>query len=791
MDSMQPAQDPAPRRSQPGRDDKGRFAAKSNTVAYWIKELDAAEKREKNWRAEAEKILELYEGEKETDNAYNILYTNTEVLLPALYNATPVPLVGRRYKDKDDLGLAVSRTLQRSLEYCVDTPDPDYTPFDDLISTAVLGALVPGRGLTWLKYDAEYEPIVIPKRTDEIEAEGAESTQGDPSSENSVPAPAQTPAAEKVTYEACCGNDVPWDKALFGAARKWANMPWVARWHSMNYTDCARAFGDDLTEDLIFSMPDKGKGCLAETGDDDDRNNIKTFGTVDVWEIWHKSTKKVIFVCREYKDSPLKEVDDPLGIAGFYPCPEPLSFFARVNSLVPVPLYMKYKNQAVELNRITVRINALIKQLKARGFYDAGIKGMDTLMSSDDGTLLPARMVSTMREGATPANSVWMMPIQEIQTTIQGLYVQREQVKNVIYEITGISDILRGSAAASESATLSKLKSQWGTMRLRRMQNRVQKYVREVLRIQAEIISNRFSPETLQKMTHLDYPTGQEKTAAQQRLQQLQQQQQQMQAQQAQQPPPQPGQPAPPDPTQNPAVQQAMEEAKQLSAVVAKPSWDEIKQLLSDALLYKYRLDIETDSTIDAESSMDKEAINDLLMAIAQIFQNTGPLVQEGVMPMGAVKGLLLTVVRRFRLGSELEEYLEMIPDQMPPKPPDPKIQAAQMEAQQSQEEHQMNMQAKQADMAMKDKENTNKMALMDKELQIQQAELDLKARELQMKEVELQQKQELNQITHSGKVQLANAKSEQAMQQLAISAQTFEQQQAQKLQAAQQPKVQ
>jgi hypothetical protein len=776
MDSMQPqGQSRAPR-----RDTKGRFVGKSNTVAYWLKEIKAAEDREKKWRTTAKDILELYEGEKESENAYNILYSNTEVLLPALYNASPTPLVGRRYKDKDPLGKAVSETIQRSLEYTVDTPDPDYTPFDELMSAAVLGALVPGRGLTWLKYDAEYEPIEMPQRTAQIEKEGQENTDGDPYNENDTPKEQETPAlAEKVSYEAVCGSDVPWDKVRFGHARRWSQMPWVARWHQMNYSDCLRAFGQAISDKMIFNMPDAGKACLDETVDSDEKDNVKTFGTVEVWEIWHKTTKRVIYVSESNKDSTLKELDDPLKVAGFFPCPEPLTFFARVDSMVPVPLYSKYKNQAKELNRITIRINKLIDMLKVRGFYDSGMKGMDTLMTSEDGTLLSARMVASARDGATPANSIWLVPIGEIQTVLQGLYLQREQVKNVIYEITGISDILRGSAAASESATLSKLKSQWGTMRLRRMQNRVQVYVREVLRIQAEIIANCFSPETLKSMTNLPYPTAQEKAAAQQRSQQLQQMQQQVEAQAQGNPQ------ALEQMKQNPQVQQAMQEMESLKETLSQPSWDDIQGLLKNALLFKYRLDIETDSTIDAESSMDKQAMNELLMAIAQIFQNCGPMVQEGVLPMGAVKGLLLTVIRRYRLGSELEEYLEQIPDQAPPKEPDPKVALAQQQMEHDKDMHGLEMQSKQAEGQMKEKEAQMKMALMDKQLQIEQAELDLKAQELQLKQVELQQKQELNAIKHQGQVQLTQAKSQQAMQQLAIGQQTFEQQQAQKQQAA------
>ena len=47
------------------------------------------------------------------------------------------------------------------------------------------------------------------------------------------------------------------------------------------------------------------------------------------------------------------------------------------------------------------------------------------------------------------------------------LYQQREQIKAVIYELTGLSDIARGASKASETLGAQQLKSQWGSIRLK------------------------------------------------------------------------------------------------------------------------------------------------------------------------------------------------------------------------------------------------------------------------------------------------------------------------------------
>jgi hypothetical protein len=78
-------------------------------------------------------------------------------------------------------------------------------------------------------------------------------------------------------------------------------------------------------------------------------------------------------------------------------------------------------------------------------------------------------------------------------------------VQEVIYEITGISDILRGSSVASETATAQNIKTQWGTLRLKRLQKEVQRYARDLLRMTLEIAASKFSEDTWAKMTGLPY----------------------------------------------------------------------------------------------------------------------------------------------------------------------------------------------------------------------------------------------------------------------------------------------
>src|SRR6185503_12600978 len=125
--------------------------SQTEAVARWLKEITACRTREKDFRTDGQRILEIYDGTKAAETPFNILYSNTETLLPALYSSTPRPVVQRRFKDDDPLGKAAAQAGQRALEFLIDTDTDMYETFDDGMKTATLNGLLPGRAATGVK----------------------------------------------------------------------------------------------------------------------------------------------------------------------------------------------------------------------------------------------------------------------------------------------------------------------------------------------------------------------------------------------------------------------------------------------------------------------------------------------------------------------------------------------------------------------------------------------------------------------------------------------------------------
>lgn len=687
-------------------------------IKKWLDELAKAHKREKSWRQEARKIICIFEAAKREKYTFNILYSNTETLAPSLYSIAPRPRVVRRYRDEDPLSKHACRVVQRILEFTMDSGQGEYSDFDELMRQAVIEGLVPGRGLSRFKYDA----VVKEEAPENLEEKGE----------------ITAPKVQKVDYEAVCGEELPWCDFLHGEAKKWCHVPWIAIIHHMDRQELIANFGKEIGSKVKLTES-KEKGTEEDAGDDPyGRDGDTKPEYACVYEIWDKYHRDVRFVSDGYPEGYLKDpIPDPLQLTGFFPVPKPLYFTKKISNMVPVPLYFFYQEQADELNRVTKRINKITEALKVRGFYDQTLEGMEDVMKADDNTLVPTANVAALQQGQSLENSIWLMPIEKLVGVLQQLYVQRAEIKQVIYEVTGISDIMRSSSVASESATAQKIKQEWGNLRLRRWQREVQRYARESLRIIAEISVTKLSIQTIQQMTGLDYPTAQEKQMLQMQADQMLSQMPPEQAQQMMQSP----------------------EAMQMQERMALPSWEEIMEMLQNDALRSYKIDIETNSTLDADVSEDKTNMSDFIDSLSQFFLSVTPLVEKGTLPFEAAQAMLMHMTRRFNFGPDVEDQLMKM--QPPQQGGGEEAQKAMEEAQKAQEQVDADRQKLQQE-SMKLEEQ--KMQA-EHDLKMQQMELEFARKEFQMEVKMAQQQMKLNERAMTQNIQQTQERATMGIQ--------------------------
>jgi hypothetical protein len=608
----------------------------------WKKELSLAEKRERDWLSEANRIVKRYRGEEKKRNRYNVLWATTETLRPAIYNSKPNPDVRRRFRDADPLGKSVGEVLERCLFVLFDGDEPDSAIKNDL-----LDSLLGGRGVSRVRYVPKLAPdgSTLPTKKPLDNTDDEDGSEG-----GSEPGEPNEDTYEQVEDEQVAIEHVDWRDYREGYGRTWAEVPWTGFRHKLIRADAEEKFDKENLVGVEFAAP------TANEKEKTEEQVGETQKVAEFWEIWDKLGEKVFFLQDNVehllfpKDNPKGE--PPLEFEGFFCCPDPLAMVENTGSRLPIAPFTLYENQANELDKISVRIDRIVNVCRLRGIYDAKIPELGDLMSADDNELVPIQNAQQWAQGTKGLDgAISWMPVEALKDVLAALYDARDRQKAIIDELTGVSDIVRGATDPNETASAQQLKSSYHSIRLSRMQGEVTRYIKDLMRLASQVISGKFGQDTLAKMTDLKFPTAQDKQLMQSKMAMAQQTQQ------------------PPDPN--------------LVIALQTPSWEDILGMLHSPALRQFRVDVETDSTIAQTLDSDMSSLSMLLKAISQVMTELAPLVEAGALPVDAAKEIVMAVIRRAKLGTAVEDAFDKMQAPKPkPNPEQVKAQAAQQQAQ-------------------------------------------------------------------------------------------------------------
>ncbi|MGO7157158.1 hypothetical protein [Rhizobium leguminosarum] len=614
--------------------------------AHWQQELERGQRYFKSWIDRCTKIEKIYLQQADQANAakrrFPMLWANISVLQPAVYARVPQPVVERRFKDSQPVARMASELVERNLAFTADDAD-----LDSLMRAVRDDFLLCARGTVWLRYEADFEPL-------DIGVEPSNAPVLDMQGDDGGPTP------EQITDERVCMDYVHWSDFLHSPARRWKDVTWVARRVPMTDEEFDKRFPEGRA-----SLAANGAGSNHGTNQTERAQNE---GKTYVWEIWCKSENYTVWIA-EGSPLALEVSEPPLKLTRFFPCPRPAFGTLSTSSLIPVPDYVYYQQQCDEIDMLTKRVNKLTDQLRLKIFYPSGdgsvSPAIEKAMRPENDTVMvpiPEWAAFTDKGGS---NAIVTLPIDEVQKVIVACIEVRKQLVEDVYQITGISDIVRGDTQASETATAQRIKSQWGSIRIRDRQAELARFARDIVNLAGEIICDQFQPETLMLVSGIQLPT-----AAQKQQVQMQMQQQQMAQQQAAMRAQQMGQPAPPpQPPQVPPEMQKMME---------QPTIDEVVQLLRNDSVRGFRIDIETDSTIEPDEDAEKQRRMEFVQMVGGFMQQAGAIAQQAPMLVPVMVETLLFAARGFRAGRQLENTLEQVGAQLsqsataPRPPPEP-----------------------------------------------------------------------------------------------------------------------
>ena len=682
---------------------------------YWKKELSRAEKHFSKFWQKGDKLYKMFakqHDENDSKRRFAMLWANTEVLKPSIYARPPIPQVSRRYRDKDPVGRLAAEILERASSF-----EFERMNIDSVLRAVRDDLLLPGRGQAWVRYEAEIEGDEGDEYGGDGEDYGAEG-EGEDHEQLEARMQAeqpQMPNAEATVKEHKTVVDyVHYRQFLHSPARRWEEVTWVAKAVYMTDKEGKGRFKDKWKD---VPLDHKAQSDSKADGMTDPKLENSQFAQATVFEIWCKSHKKVYFVAKGASNV-LDTMDPYLDFEGFFPCPKPVYATVTNNSLLPTPDYKYYQDQAEEIDQLTARIGKLIDSLKLVGFYPAGAEGdvssaMEKALSpSTDSQMIPVASWAAFSERGGGNAIVWL-PIREVVETLRACIEVRNQAVQDVYQITGISDILRGASNANETATAQSIKAQWGSVRVRDRQQELVRFSRDLTRMVCEVISENYDPQYLITMTNIELP---------------------------QEPPPPPQQPPmqPPQPTGDPQqdqmAQQQMQQAQAQQQQAMQAHQQQVQEyqagmqkvqaafdLLANDDMRGYRIEVETDSTIQPDEDAEKQRRTEFVTAIGGLLQQAVPLLGAAPELAPLVGETILFTARGFRAGRQLEDVIEQafkaVQDRLsqpPPQQPDPN--AAMLQAKQKEKE--MDLQFKQQGQQI---DLQNKQQAHQLELQIMQ----------------------------------------------------------------------
>jgi hypothetical protein len=445
----------------------------ASEVQTYLEMFSQYEKEFAKWEGRVEKILKRYRDDRTTTTAqshYNILWANVQTLKAATFSRMPKPDVSRRHKDNDPVARVASMLLERALDFEISHTED----FQQALTACVYDRFLGGRGTTWIRY----EPVI---ETDEFQI-----SEEEEQSES---------IGEYLDIEQAPVDYVHWRDFGHCYGRTWAEVNCVWRRVYLNRDALKERFPEDKFNMLWKQIP-------LDASPDEPRQKM-TEGTTKqalIYEVWDREEKCVYWISKSMGKI-LDKREDPLELEEFFPCPEPIYATLTNESLVPVPDFTLYQDQANELDVLADRIKGLVDALKVRGFYDAANADLGRLFTEgDNNTLIPVKNYAAFAEKGGIGGSVQFVDLTPIAAALNMAYQAMGQVKQQIYDITGISDIVRGASNAGETATAQQIKGQYATLRLKTYQDEVARFASQILRIKAQIICQHFQPETIMKI---------------------------------------------------------------------------------------------------------------------------------------------------------------------------------------------------------------------------------------------------------------------------------------------------
>ena len=455
----------------------------------WAQEFAAADKASRKFTKQGNKTISKYLNDKKGSEAssfrLNLFYSNINTVRDLMFGSLPEITFSRKNQDfNDDVARVAGLIYERMLNADIGTPNDQYS---DALKQCLQDRLLPGMGVARVRYDFNEEKEQISAVVDiksGVELQAAQDI-------------------EVVSNERAPIDYVHWRDFKWSPCRTWAECRWDAFKTLLTRDQLVTRFGEKLGNKIPltssrFSQEEKNYPEIDEQRQD-------AFKRAEVWEIWDKVALKVHWWCPDFKEM-LDSKDDPLGLTGFFPNPQPMMANVTTTAYMPIPDYIMAEDIYLEIDMLETRIVLITEAVKVVGVYDAAAEGVKRIMSeATENDLIPVDNWAMFAEKGGLTGTIDWLPIEEVANTLQKLVERRNDAMSLLSQITGMADIMRGGkqAGGAVSATERALESRFGSVRIQALQDEFAKYATDLIRLRAEVVSLHFSPDSIVQQSNI------------------------------------------------------------------------------------------------------------------------------------------------------------------------------------------------------------------------------------------------------------------------------------------------
>ena len=470
---------------------------KSKTPAqwhqHWQKEMSAANKRLRKYLKQGNSVVNRYLDDRQgssdsygdnfsnnSSSKLNLFHKNISTTMAMLYGNTPKIDVGREHHDPDDdIARVAALMYQRILMTDV---EPSGEDLSTILKAALQDRLLPGMGCARVRYD------MATTTESQINPNTFESEE-----------------IEVLDYEDAPIDYIHWQDVRWGWGRTWKEIPWWGFRAWLDKDEVTERFGEKVAKNIEYkNQTPEGSNDNMGSANVDERDNVQK---AEIWEIWNKKDKHVYWYS-EGADLILDYKEDPLGLDGFLPMPRPMIANCTTTLFTPRADFILAQDLYNEIDELQGRISIITRAIKVVGVYDkaAGDSVGRMLKEGQENNLIPVDNWAMFAEKGGLEGALQWFPVEVIVGVLQTLQLVQQAKTEQLYEITGMSDIMRGGATDQyTSGGTQAIKAKMGSIGIQALQEEFARFASDLEALKAEVISKHFSKETIVEQSNAGF----------------------------------------------------------------------------------------------------------------------------------------------------------------------------------------------------------------------------------------------------------------------------------------------